>query len=244
MLAATVVSLLLSSDLTSAAAIPSTGSRRNEITTALGPNQALYTHNGQIEIRNKTDIPLYSTTATTPAPLDGSNPVPTSPPLNKRDTSTVIMQNPDQDFLGWDVPMSRVVYASTADVTITAVEGYSIGNSITVSTSSELTLVKDFLSMSMGIDYSQSWQSSYSTETTFTVPKGKYGVVVSNPWTHRKSGTVFKGRIGSEGELTTYHADSFSSKSYGELSWVDGVITVCVGDTYPLPRCLGEGTMT
>ncbi|KAF2190388.1 hypothetical protein K469DRAFT_656669 [Zopfia rhizophila CBS 207.26] len=246
MLAPTILSLLLNSGLASAAAVSRGASRPRDNATPLGPDQALYFYNGTVEVRNKTDIPVYDPTAGIPAPTNGSVHYNTSSsaPLSKRGSETVILPNADLDFLGWDVPMSRVVYASTADVTVTSTEGYSISDSITVSQNADLTLVKDFLSVSMGISYSQSWQSSYSTATTFTVPKGKYGVVVSNAWTHRKSGNVWKGTIGSDGSLDYYQADSFTSKSYEDLAWVDGVITVCVGDTYPLPRCLGEGTMT
>jgi hypothetical protein len=49
--------------------------------------------------------------------------------------------------------------------------------------------------------------------------------------------------VGSEGVLTTYQADSFEEKGFGQMRWVDGVISLCVGDAFPLPRCLGQGTL-
>lgn len=137
--------------------------------------------------------------------------------------------------------MSSVVKG--APTTISVSSGYSISNSISVGTSTSFTLVKDFLESSLSIDYSRSWSSSQSQEFTAEVPSGQYGAFVSNPWTNRQSGKVFEGVIGSEGTLTEYQADSFDNKAFGDLSWVDGVISLCVGDAIPLRRCLGEGTL-
>lgn len=95
----------------------------------------------------------------------------------------------------------------------------------------------------MSIDYSTSWETSQSQEFSAEVPAGKYGAFVTNAWTNRESGNVWEGTIGGEGSLTYYQADSFESKNYGDLSWVDGVISLCTGDTFPLNRCVGEGTL-
>lgn len=95
----------------------------------------------------------------------------------------------------------------------------------------------------MSVDYSQSWQTTQTQTFTATVPEGKYGAFVTNPWTDRASGNVWSGTIGGEGELSYYQADSFTSKQYDSMEWVDGVTSLCVGDTVPLPRCLGEGTL-
>ena len=162
-------------------------------------------------------------------------------PIKKRDGVAIFMPAPDSRFLGWDVQMSQVVRG--APTTISVSSGYDISNSISVGTSASLTLVENFLSTSFSIDYSQSWTSSQSQQFSGAVPAGKYGAFVSNPWTNRKSGKLFEGRIGSEGTLTEYIADSFEDKSFGQMSWVDGVISLCIGDTFPLPRCLGEGTL-
>ena len=158
----------------------------------------------------------------------------------KRDTS-IIIPNPNSRFLGWDVQVSQVTKG--APTTIAVASGFSISNTISVGMSSTLTLVKDFLQVAMSVDYSQSWQTTQTQTFTATVPEGKYGAFVTNPWTDRASGNVWSGTIGGDGELSYYQADSFTSKQYDSMEWVDGVTSLCVGDTVPLPRCLGEGTL-
>lgn len=137
--------------------------------------------------------------------------------------------------------MSSVVKGAPTSISVSS--DYSISNSISVGTSATFSLVKDFLESSLSIDYSTSWTSSQSQQFTAEVPSGQYGAFVSNPWTNRESGKVFQGVIGSEGTLTDYQADSFDSRAYGDLAWVDGVISLCVGDEFPLKRCLGDGTL-
>ena len=158
----------------------------------------------------------------------------------KRATS-IIIPNPNSRFLGWDVQMSQVTKG--APTTISVASGFSISNTISVGMSSTLTLVKDFLQVSMSVDYSQSWQTTQTQTITAEVPKDKYGAFVSNPWTNRASGNVWTGSIGGDGELSYYQADSFNSKQYDNMEWVDGVISLCTGDEFPLKRCLGEGTL-
>jgi hypothetical protein len=165
----------------------------------------------------------------------------TNQTLEKRDETTIIIPGPKSRFLGWDVQMSQVVKGAPTSISVTS--GYSISNTISVGTSSQLTLIKDFLSVSMSVDYSQSWQSTQSQVFQVSVPEGKYGAFVSNPWTNRASGNVWTGTIGGEGVLTAYQADSFEAKKFDTMEWVDGVISLCTGDTFPLKRCLGEGTL-
>jgi hypothetical protein len=162
------------------------------------------------------------------------------PRLAKRDR-TLIIPGASNRFLGWDVQMSQVVKG--APTTISVSSGFSISNSITVGASSSLTLIKDFLSVSMHVDYSQSWQSTQSQSFQVSVPEGKYGAFVSNPWTNRATGNVWTGTIGGEGSLTYYQGDSFEAKQFDSMEWVDGVISLCTGDEFPLKRCLGEGTL-
>jgi hypothetical protein len=76
--------------------------------------------------------------------------------LSKRD-ATLILPNPKSRFLGWDIQMSQVVKGAPTSISVSS--GYSISNTISVGTSSQFTLVKDFLSVSMSVDYSQSWQA-------------------------------------------------------------------------------------
>jgi hypothetical protein len=158
----------------------------------------------------------------------------------KRETS-IIIPNPNSRFLGWDVQMSQVTKG--APTTIAVASGFSISNSISVGVSAFLTLVKDFLQVTMSVDYSQTWQTTQTQTFTAQVPADKYGAFVSNPWTTRASGNIWTGTIGGDGELSTYQADSFESKKFDSMEWVDGVISLCTGDEFPLKRCLGEGTL-
>ncbi|KAF1961864.1 hypothetical protein CC80DRAFT_522518 [Byssothecium circinans] len=161
--------------------------------------------------------------------------------LSKRGKETIIIPNKDERFLGWDVLMSQVVHG--APTTMMVGSGYSIANSISVGASLSLGPISEFLTAGFSIDYSKTWTSSQSESFTHEVPKGKYAAFVSNPWTNRKSGNVWSGNIGGEGSLSYYQADSFDSKGWGNMQWVDGVISVCTGDSAPLKRCLGEGTL-
>ncbi|KAJ8113009.1 hypothetical protein OPT61_g4757 [Boeremia exigua] len=160
--------------------------------------------------------------------------------LNKRATS-IIIPNPHSRFLGWDVLTSQVVKGAPTTISIST--GYSITNSISVSQGAQFTLIEDFLTASVSIDYSTSWQTSQTQSFSAAVPEGKYGAFVTNAWTNRESGNVWEGTIGGEGSLSYYQADSFESRTYGDLSWVDGVISLCTGDEFPLKRCVGEGTL-
>lgn len=90
--------------------------------------------------------------------------------------------------------------------------------------------------------WSETWTSSYQSTISFPVPKGKYGAIVSNPFTTRYTGRVDIGCIGYPSESYEFQADAYTSRSYGEMDWVDGVISLCTGDTYPLQKCIGEGT--
>ncbi|KAI9931401.1 hypothetical protein ASPWEDRAFT_49779 [Aspergillus wentii DTO 134E9] len=159
----------------------------------------------------------------------------------------LIIELPDEDFLGWDTAMSTVTHANEADVSLAIMSGQNIANSVSVSTGVDVTLVKDFLSFSSSIDYQHSVTSLVSGTATLTIPKNRWGCIVSNPKTHRRSGYVYKGTPGGASTFNHYQADSFEDSSYnyngGKLSWVKGVVTTCLGDKYPLPRCLGQGTL-
>ncbi|KAF2846448.1 hypothetical protein T440DRAFT_471890 [Plenodomus tracheiphilus IPT5] len=174
--------------------------------------------------------------------LSGSETNISSDKLSKRGGDTIIVPNPKSRFLGWDILMSAVVKGAPTNVAVTS--GHSISNSISVGVSAEFALIKDFLSASTSIDYGTTWESSQSQQFSADVPAGKFGAFVSNAWTNRESGNIWSGTIGESGDLTYYQADSFDdSENYGDLSWVDGVISLCTGDSLPLSRCLGEGTL-
>lgn len=165
----------------------------------------------------------------------------------------IFTMNPDQVFLNWDVPMSSVVRSLALNTTgtsptspvttVSVTAGYTIGNELSVSQGFGYSIIEGFLSGTTTISYSQSWTSSYTAAYTFQVPSGKYAVVVSNPSTTRKTGWVDTGCPGETGNRVEYVADSYDSKAYGGLSWVDGIISLCTSDTYPVPRCVGGGTI-
>ncbi|KAJ4331984.1 hypothetical protein N0V87_008724 [Didymella glomerata] len=185
-------------------------------------------------------MPSYLDDSLITLPANESAPSKPQGSLKKRATSLII-PNPHSRFLGWDVQTSQVVKGAPTTISIST--GYSITNSISISQGATFTLVKDFLQASVSVDYSTSWQTTQTQLFSAAVPEGKYGAFVTNAWTNRESGNVWEGTIGGEGSLTYYQADSFESKSYGDMSWVDGVISLCTGDSFPLKRCLGGGTL-
>lgn len=247
------ISLLTAAGLVSAAAVP----------RALGEHDIIIFGNGRMEVWNKTSYNLLSAphnpifNLTSPPPTGTFNGTfghhhngtmgdhnRTEVAVSKRCSKETIWHlDPVSTFLNWDVIMSSVVNAGANDATVAVTSGYSITNSLGVSSTTELSLVKDFLSTSFTIDYEQSWQSSYSAGYTFTVPAGKYGAVVSNPMTTRHSGSVDVGCVGAA-VTSTFQSDSYSSKSYGDLAWVTGTISLCTSDSYPMKMCNGDGTLS
>ncbi|CZR68693.1 uncharacterized protein PAC_18592 [Phialocephala subalpina] len=251
MFTSTFTSFVLAASLASAAVIPDlTLAKRN-----LTDNDIIvWGSNGRVEVMNKSDFvllasqssPSFNLTAPTPTTLNNTltnSTLPSRSLSGRCSQETIFTMNPVSSFLNWDVPMSSVLQANTAGTTVSVTEGYSITNTVSVGVSASLTVIEDFLSTSFSIDYSESWASSYSAAYTFTIPEGKYGVVVSNPLTTRHSGFVDIGCVG-EAERTYFQGDSYSSKAYGGLSWVDGTISLCTGDSYPVPRCNGDGTLS
>ncbi|PYH92526.1 hypothetical protein BO71DRAFT_400436 [Aspergillus ellipticus CBS 707.79] len=167
--------------------------------------------------------------------------------ITKRGSSAqLIVELSDLDFLGWDIAMSTIVHANQADATVAIASGQMIANSVTTTTSADITVIEDFLSVTTGNSYQDTTTSTLTGTATMTIPKNNWGAIVSNPLTHRKRGYVWTGQPGS-GQFSYYQADSFDNASYGytggTLSWVKGVMTTCLGDTYPLPRCNGQGTL-
>lgn len=152
----------------------------------------------------------------------------------------------DQTFVGNDVTMSSVVKADTDTATVGVTAGYSLSNSLAASASLTPTLpvLSDFLSTTFGLTSTTTWTTSVSTSYTFTVPAGKYGVVVSNPVTLRKSGHLDIGCLGQISVSGDFTADSYTSHDYAGLGWVEGVIRLCTGDIYPVPMCTGNGTIS
>jgi hypothetical protein len=246
----TFLTFALAAGTASSAAVPNSllGRTLNE------NDVIMWSKDGRIEVVNKTTFAAlsagqgYNLTAPTPTIIDTTTS--NSPETNGTATldarcskETIFTMDPVSTFLNWDVPMSSVLKATGDTASVSVTQGYSITNTVSVGVSSSLTLVENFLSTSFSIDYSQSWSSSYSAAYTFTIPDGKYGVVVSNPLTTRHSGKVDIGCVGAA-ETTTFYGDSYTSKAYGGLSWVDGTISLCTGDSYPMPMCNGQGTLS
>lgn len=141
--------------------------------------------------------------------------------------------------------MSSVVFsAPSTTATVAITDGYSIGNTVSVSLGTSLTLIEGFLSTSLGISYSESWTSTATVGYTFSIPDGKYGAVVSNPLTTRNSGRLQSGCVGDFSNGVEFVSDSYSSRAYGSLSWVEGTISLCTGDEYPMKMCVGDGTLS
>ncbi|RAL65858.1 hypothetical protein DID88_005521 [Monilinia fructigena] len=229
--------LLLSSSIVGAVSIP-----RNLDESHL----VLFGDDGRTEVVDKADF-LKKYHQEHPEDIAGpiANGTQELVDLEKRGCKSysIITQNKDQQFLNWDVPMSSVVKAGEKTSTVSVTQGYQISNSIAVSATASLTLIEDFLSASFGITTTKTWTSTYAAAYTYTVPEGKYGVVVSNPWTLRKSGHIDIGCIGQGGQRVTYQSDSYTSKAYDGLAWVTGSISLCTSNSYPVKNCIGNGYM-
>ncbi|KAH8794352.1 hypothetical protein F5882DRAFT_288984 [Hyaloscypha sp. PMI_1271] len=251
MLSSTLTALLFGVTFVTAATLPPRMLTEDDV--------ILYGRNGRVEVMKRSE---YSVIAATDSPFYNADNVPpanatvykatsssTTDELPTRalgarcSTETVFTLNPVETFLNWDILMSRVVKANTDGTIVSVTEGFSISNSISVSASATLSLVENFLSTTFSISYTETWDSSYAAAYTFSVPTGKYGAVVSNPSTTRHSGYVDIGCIAEGATRVAFQADSYTSMSYDSLAWVDGVIQLCTGDTFPLPRCTGSGTL-
>lgn len=100
--------------------------------------------------------------------------------------------------------------------------------------------IKNLLSYTIKVSESTSWSTTDSQTFSFFVPSGQYGVVVSQPYTHRIAGNVLTGCTDSP-SVSTFVSDSYTSQTYGELSWVEGPIVLCNSSSYPVPYCIGTG---
>ncbi|KAF4947566.1 hypothetical protein FSARC_13937 [Fusarium sarcochroum] len=156
--------------------------------------------------------------------------------------STEVQVLSDKEFLNWDVAMSPVISSlGGSKGTVSVSSGYSIGNSLSVGTSFDVTLIKDILGVGLSVDYSQSWSSDQSQSLSFEVPEGHHGIIVSQPYVRRVEGRVLDGCTDNP-DKTEFVSDSYESQSYGNLEWVRGVIRLCSSETYPIPFCNGEGS--
>lgn len=147
-----------------------------------------------------------------------------------------------ENFVDWDVQISPVVCAVGA-MTVAVTEGWSIANSVGVSAGISQTLVKDLLSVSLGINYSKTWTTTTSIAVTGNVPDGQCGAMIWKPLTTRRYGTVLKGCVGDMQPVGTFIADDRGSSNFGGIEWAAGARSMCIkpGSNPPLSRCQGDG---
>ncbi|RGP79289.1 hypothetical protein FLONG3_2593 [Fusarium longipes] len=162
--------------------------------------------------------------------------------IQRRDckSSTEIQVLSDKEFVNWDVAMSPVISSlGGSKATVSVTNGYTIGNSVKVGASVSIPVIKDILTASMSVDYTETWSSSQQQSLSFTVPEGQHGIIVSQPYVRRIQGNVIDGCTGEAKE--EFVSDSYESQTYGDLQWVKGIIRLCSSETYPIPFCNGEG---
>ncbi|EKJ77357.1 hypothetical protein NXS19_010728 [Fusarium pseudograminearum] len=162
--------------------------------------------------------------------------------IQRRDCedSTEIQVLSDKEFVNWDVAMSPVISSlGGSKATVSVTNGYTITNSLSVGAGFSIPLIKDILTASLSIDYSETWSSSQTQSLSFTVPEGHHGIIVSQPYVRRIEGNVIDGCKGDAKE--GFVSDSYESQAYGNLQWVKGIIRLCSSETYPIPYCNGEG---
>lgn len=111
---------------------------------------------------------------------------------------------------------------------------------VQVSTSVGATL-ESILTVSMSIDTTETWTTTDTLTYNFNVPNGQYGVVVSNPYTHRVAGNVLSGCTDSPAS-DGFTSDTFTTQQSNGLTWVKGPIHLCNSSSYPIPYCVGTGT--
>ncbi|WYZ43565.1 hypothetical protein EsH8_VII_000001 [Colletotrichum jinshuiense] len=166
--------------------------------------------------------------------------------LDKRDCNSNYQTVVDrtQRFVDWDVQMSPVVIgAGSKGIDITISKSYSIANTVQVSGGIDLTLIKDRLKTSLGVNFSRTWTTTQGYLIRGTVDDGYTGVVITRPWTNRRYGRTFQGCVGALRQTGTFIADSREDGSYEGVSWVGGAITACIKRqrSIPLTRCNGGG---
>jgi hypothetical protein len=137
--------------------------------------------------------------------------------------------------------MSPVVIGTGNGMDVSVSSGYTVGNSISVSAGLDLSLIKDKLGSSVGIDYTRTWSTQTVVTVKGTVANGYSGVMITKPIKTRKSGRVLKGCLGSQTQEGTFAADSYEDGSYSGVKWVSGAITMCTKKEFPLSRCTGSG---
>ncbi|KAH7353535.1 hypothetical protein B0T11DRAFT_356714 [Plectosphaerella cucumerina] len=197
---------------------------------------------GTTQVMKASDFAALEARAAAPAPIDLSS-FPAEPAVDRRCAWTREVQVlSDRQFLNWDVAMSPVISSVGGKGSVTVTSGSEISNSISVGSSVSVGSLDQIFGMSLSIEASQSWSSSYEQSLTFEVPEGHHGLIVSQPYVRRVEGNVWSGCVDNL-EKTPFMCDSYTDRTYGtDLKWVAGIIRLCSSTTYPIPYCIGEGS--
>ncbi|KAH7370956.1 hypothetical protein BKA66DRAFT_444366 [Pyrenochaeta sp. MPI-SDFR-AT-0127] len=150
----------------------------------------------------------------------------------------------NQDFINWDVPMSPIIQTKGDPATVAIASGQQIANGYTAGGGATLQLVPEFLAIEGHGDKVHTTTATVLGTVTFTIPRQKFGLVVSQPRTFRKRGFVWNGRPGRSSadywQFDSYNGATFNLNG-GQLKWVHGIITTCTSTTYPVKFCIGNG---
>ncbi|KAJ5340099.1 hypothetical protein N7452_006827 [Penicillium brevicompactum] len=209
------------------------GEGRMEVVHESVYRQILFSQGLSHSVLDINDVPLESQTV----PQDTSK-------IEHRDScdlTTAVITDTTQSFVDWDVQMSPVVIGTGNGIDVSVSSGYSVSNGISVSAGLDLSLVKDKLGSSVGVDYTRTWTTQTVVTVKATVPDGYSGVMITKPIKTRKNGRVLRGCLGSQTQDGTFSADSFQDGSYAGVKWVSGAITMCAKKEFPLSRCSGNG---
>ncbi|KAK2630000.1 hypothetical protein QTJ16_000820 [Diplocarpon rosae] len=242
-----LLSLIVAASLATATTLPSAPVRR-----ALKADEVVVFGDGREEIISKTayasltsqyDIADHQTDPAllVPAAAGHEQDSTHASPLAKRSCNDQLVFTlvDEKNITGTDVPLSSVVNGQNK-ATVAVTQGYEVSNEIRVSATTTFQSVKLFLEATFSTSYTRTWKSHYAAAYTFEVPRGMYGAVVSNPVITRRSGFVQTGCIGQQ-TRESFQADELWSMATGDMSWVQGAISLCSGETYPLPMCSGDG---
>jgi hypothetical protein len=88
------------------------------------------------------------------------------------------------------------------------------------------------------------------TSLSFSVPPGRTGAVIVNARTNRRSGTAQKcctrGDNSCPPDTLGFQQTDYwnvDQKFEGQYGFVEGWYRICDSDRYPIPYCIGSGTL-
>lgn len=157
--------------------------------------------------------------------------------------------------------MSPVVIGVGSGIDVYVSQGHSVAKSISVGGGAEIGPIKKALSLTVGVDYTETWTTQTAINIKGTVPNGYSGVMITRPIKTRCYGRSFTGCIGSLKQNGNFMADSYQDGSYAGIRWVSGAISkslvsrldteeraangmvaMCMKQQFPLTLCNGAGT--